>query len=366
MTDSTLIQIRESKLRIKKFEAEYKFKLIDIPDEIGYKFESPSFICSGSEWCFEIWPKGRPNPKRNDGIYVYLKLKNYPPALPVRYTIGTIKADGSFFRVFGGAQLFEKEQRGYASAKYLERPILLKDFVLSDGTVAFFCEIYIEDCDITAKPDVAPLSSVPGGDEMLSKNLKELLRNGHQADVTFSVKNKQFSAHRCILAARSEVFRSLFELDMSEKANSIVNIEDCNPDVFEKFLLFLYSGNFGVVTGGNFLDLYLIAYKYKVMQLQRLCMEKLPSKLSVESICDFVYLASLSNNHEWLKTATDFFIDNFDVIVKTPKWLSLLSDHLKVAYDLLVKMAKKFDKESKGLVMRQRDVRKVHRRKQVY
>ena len=57
------------------------------------------------------------------------------------------------------------------------------------------------------------------------------------ADVTLLCDEKRFSAHKAILAARSDVFAAMFHHTSTEEAcTNEVRIEDTNPDTLTRFL----------------------------------------------------------------------------------------------------------------------------------
>jgi hypothetical protein len=50
----------------------------------------------------------------------------------------------------------------------------------------------------------------------MAQALAHLLEDTALSDVTFMVDNRRFSAHRCVLAARSQFFRGLLTSGMQE------------------------------------------------------------------------------------------------------------------------------------------------------
>lgn len=87
-------------------------------------------------------------------------------------------------------------------------------------------------------------------------------------DVELRVGNRSFQAHRAILSARSSVFNAMFSHDTSESQTGLVNITDLNPEVFQDFLVFLYTGRLS--TSEKMADLWVAADKYDVKTLERI------------------------------------------------------------------------------------------------
>jgi speckle-type POZ protein len=72
----------------------------------------------------------------------------------------------------------------------------------------------------------------------LHQDLANMLKDGEGTDVTFSVGDQLFHAHRYVLAARSVVFRAELFGEMKEKATQHIKIHDMEPTVFGWLLYF--------------------------------------------------------------------------------------------------------------------------------
>lgn len=67
-----------------------------------------------------------------------------------------------------------------------------------------------------------PFLAVPESD--LHQHLSWLLQSEEGTDVTFVVGGEMFSAHRCVLAARSSVFKAQLFGQMEEDSNSTTGV----------------------------------------------------------------------------------------------------------------------------------------------
>ncbi|XP_065356400.1 speckle-type POZ protein-like [Calliphora vicina] len=105
----------------------------------------------------------------------------------------------------------------------------------------------------------------------LIEELGNMLENKIFSDVTLKSKdNHEFRAHKCILAARSDVFAILFETCKNNKSYKL----DADKAVCEEMLQFIYTGNV------SHLDELLkplleVANKYNLKKLKSLCENKL-------------------------------------------------------------------------------------------
>jgi len=97
------------------------------------------------------------------------------------------------------------------------------------------------------------VSAIAVSEPSVLQDLASMLRGGDGADVTFVVGGRSFPAHRCVLAARSAVFRAELFGPMKEKAATRVKVDDMEPSIFEAPLHFVYTdtlpdGDGGVAT----------------------------------------------------------------------------------------------------------------------
>lgn len=193
--------------------------------------------------------------------------------------------------------------------------------------------------NVSTRMDGIFQTSSPERINTLSQNLKDLLVKGCHSDVTIKVQNREFQAHRSILAARSSVFESMFKLDMVEKDSGVVNIDDCEPDIVQDFLLFVYTGNVNHVTSVNMAGLFKIADKYDLKELKDTCISCMSCEQTIDSVCDTITIAVVYNESELFAIATDFFINNMKAVLQTTKWMSLIVENPSLANQLLIKAA---------------------------
>ncbi|KAI3849650.1 hypothetical protein MKW92_026145 [Papaver armeniacum] len=119
----------------------------------------------------------------------------------------------------------------------MKRSELETSSYLKDDCLTIQCTIEIvQTRDEDKKPYVIP---VPPSD--MNRSLKGLKESEISSDITFSVGNESFTAHKLILAARSPVFRAQFFGLVGNPGMETVVIEEFEPFAFKVMLLFLYS-----------------------------------------------------------------------------------------------------------------------------
>lgn len=169
------------------------------------------------------------------------------------------------------------------------------------------------------------------------ESLEALYHSGQFCDFTVKVKDREFSVHKAILAARSPVFCSMFLHDMKEKITGMVDIPDCEPNIFEDFLFYLYSGKSEKISPSNVASLYDVAEKYDVQCLKKDCIRFIKANLTVDLIMDVITLAVKYTDEELLERATEFFILNAETILLTSKWQSFVIENPVPANELYIK-----------------------------
>ena len=78
----------------------------------------------------------------------------------------------------------------------------------------------------------------------LASGLNQFREEGTFCDVTITVENEHFKAHKAVLSASSAYFRSMFSLGFQESKSSEVTIKEGSAESFKQLLKFAYTGFF--------------------------------------------------------------------------------------------------------------------------
>ncbi|KAI3968394.1 hypothetical protein MKW92_029310 [Papaver armeniacum] len=157
------------------------------------------------------------------------------------------------------------------------------------------------------KDDVIP---VPPSD--MIQNLKGLLDSEIGFDVTFHVGNEFFRAHKCILAARSPVFRAQFFGLVGNPGMETVAIEEFEPFAFKAMLLFLYSdelpeprelsiSDFPCTSTTILQHLLVAADRFDLPRLRLMCEAKLCKEINA---CTVATTLAIAEQHQCLQMKT--------------------------------------------------------------
>lgn len=148
----------------------------------------------------------------------------------------------------------------------------------------------------------------------LLKDLESAFSHKEFTEVQIQCGYKVFDCHQFMLSARSPVFRAMFQAEMKEKRNKMVNVKDVDPDVFSEMLTFIYTGKYP--NPDNLArSLLASADKYQMELLKTICVEKL-----CENCVDFLVMGDMHQAEGLKKFSLDFIAKNVATICQTDGW----------------------------------------------
>ncbi|KAL6651429.1 hypothetical protein ACP70R_010354 [Stipagrostis hirtigluma subsp. patula] len=219
---------------------------------IGECVYSPAFTVGGCEWCIEFFPDGDREEHGAAYASAFLRLHEGPPGARtrVKFSFSLYDKDRQVSRKRGKRRRREKEEnlmntrtetfdeqedRSWGSDQFFQKSVM-RDFLRASGD-CFTIRCVL--CVIKSHMEDADTIQVPQAN--LHHDLACMLKDGNGADVTFSVGDQLFHGHRCVLAARSMVFKAELFGAMKETSTRCIKIDDMEPAVFEGLLHFIYT-----------------------------------------------------------------------------------------------------------------------------
>ncbi|XP_051055224.1 speckle-type POZ protein-like [Phodopus roborovskii] len=299
-------------------------------EEMQRPIKSPKFSTGGNDkWCFRVHTFGV-DQESTDYLSVYLVLISAPKShVWAKFQLWILSSEGE--TVFG--MRTTRVLKFLPGCKWGFKKFILRDFLLDheywllpEDQLTLFCKVTVfQDsfsiCDQIGKPLGIQVPKCTMADE-----LGELWENSLFTDCSLVVAGQEFHAHKAILAARSPVFRAMFQHDMKENRTNRVEIHDMEPQVFQAMMGFLYTGKAPDLH--SMADALLAAAdKYGLERLKVMCEDVLCRDLSVENAAHTLFLADLYSAGQ-LKTQTlDFITAHASEVSETSSWKTMVRSY---------------------------------------
>jgi len=156
--------------------------------------------------------------------------------------------------------------------------------------------------------------------------MENMLAEGQFSDVILEADEREFRAHRVILAGHSDVFRAMFQSDTKEQRTSRVVIEDLSADAVSDLLTFIYTD-----TAPNAdklaLELLEAAEKYNIVRLKAVCEAELAKHLDIDNVIDRLIVADTYRADQLKEAALHCITKHASDIVTTEHWETLCKEH---------------------------------------
>ena len=168
----------------------------------------------------------------------------------------------------------------------------------------------------------------------LQNDMLILLQTAKHSDVTFSVQGEKLRAHKGILATRCDYFSKMFDSSVYESSSNEVEVKDAKPEVFGGMLHYLYTNMLPNNYNHIALDLLVLADKYCLEQLKKICESSAP--LNALNVTDALLVADQVGSSRLMARSKVVFQKNFDAIEISENFednpdlvLKLLSLHIR-------------------------------------
>jgi len=216
----------------------------------GVHIASRHFRVGGYRWVIECYPNGKESDHDgNISFYLVLDQGNVHNPMMVQYEFSFVvdqaqNSDSSWLT--GAKETLAFCSRSVAFAHSypcsMKRKMFEKSKYLKNDSFTLRCDVIINKVVSITDADVA----VPANSMLVAPHIQQdiadLLKSGVGADVTFQVGDVKFAAHRCVLAARSAVFKAQLFGPMKEgTTTSVIHVNDMEEQVFKLLLDFIYG-----------------------------------------------------------------------------------------------------------------------------
>uniref|UniRef100_A0ACD5TEH9 Uncharacterized protein n=1 Tax=Avena sativa TaxID=4498 RepID=A0ACD5TEH9_AVESA len=279
----------------------------------GRHIESRSFRVGGYLWRLRCYPNG------SSGIADFIAaslILAQDVAMPVKakYVFSFIdqadKQDPSHIRARKESE-FSVKYHGKCQTEFIRRSALESSEHLKDDSFTIRCDVLVVE-DVDSKGTPSPFVTVPPPD--MQRHFTDLLMAKEGTDVTFKVGAETFAAHRCVLAARSRVFKAELFGPMKEGivTAGAIFVEDMDAHVFREMLAFIYSDTEPEMGKEDDEDviwqqLLVAADRYDLQRLKLMCEDNLCRFINVNTTTAILALSE-SHSCDGLKKACYDFL----------------------------------------------------------
>ncbi|KAK1612809.1 hypothetical protein QYE76_036482 [Lolium multiflorum] len=261
------------------------------------------FIVGGYLWFIQCFPNGcKPENAGYTSVRFRLLHKDAALAKPLKlqfkfsFVDQIDKQESKRIRAGKVYEFLGSRHIGFARCRFVKREVLEKSEHLKDDSFTIRCDIVmVEEFNSVVTGTSSPSIEVPPSE--MQQHFSSLLLSEEGADVTFDVSGEKIAAHRCVLAARSVVFKAELFGNMKEgmPTTSVIEVEDMDAQVFRAMLSFIYSDSLPEVKEEDdyvmWQHLLIAADRYDLLRLRLICEEKLCEYLDVSAVPTILALA---------------------------------------------------------------------------
>ncbi|TVU30635.1 hypothetical protein EJB05_22266, partial [Eragrostis curvula] len=221
----------------------------------GYFIASRPFIVGGHRWIIQYYPNGKdPGDADSISVFVFLDDDTVVETIKVHFDfsfLDEIEKQGT--SAISATETYEFVNESYWGYKrFMKRDDLERSKHIKDDCFTIRCDIVIAKDLINDEEGggASALMSVPPSD--MHRHFGDLLQSMDGADAVFEVGGERFAAHRCVLAARSTVFRAqFFGSSKDGETSSIIRVDDMEAKVFKAMLTFIYTDSVSQLRKGE-------------------------------------------------------------------------------------------------------------------
>ncbi|XP_074601020.1 BTB/POZ and MATH domain-containing protein rdx [Brevipalpus obovatus] len=298
-------------------------------EEMGEVLKSSTFSAGANDklrWCLRVNPKGL-DEESKDYLSLYLLLVSCNKTeVRAKFKFSILNAKREETKAMESQRAYRFVQgKDWGFKKFIRRDFLLDEAngLLPDDKLTLYCEVsVVADSVNIAGQNNAIQFKVP--ECRLPDDLGKLFETHRFSDVTLCVNEKEFLAHKAILAARSPVFAAMFEHNLEESKQNRVEITDMESEVLGEMLRFIYTGKSSNLEKMAD-DLLAAADKYDLERLKVMCEEALCSNLSVETAAEVLILADMHNASQLKAHAIDFINTHATDVMETQGWKAMIT-----------------------------------------
>uniref|UniRef100_A0A0N5B4K8 BTB domain-containing protein n=1 Tax=Strongyloides papillosus TaxID=174720 RepID=A0A0N5B4K8_STREA len=224
-----------------------------------------------------------------------------------------------------GVEEFDENKNSFCLQKFINRSDLLKrksKLLPGDRLTVCFEIFYL--CDDINTYGLSKATPIKEPLNIFLNDMSRMVDSSEYYDCIIKVGNHELNVHKCILDARSEVFRSALKRKRVEPESNIVEMNDFRLGVVKDMVNYLYTGKSPRIDeiATEMLE---IAEKYKLEGLKMIATESLLRSLNVENVCEYLEKSELYSAEVLKEFCVRYIYLNAEEVVKYEKWRKIVN-----------------------------------------
>ena len=146
-------------------------------------------------------------------------------------------------------------------------------------------------------------------------------------DVILEVEGRQLATHRCVLAANSQFFYTMFSSGMKESNQTVLSLKSVSFQSMSVILDYFYTREI-VINDENVLELLNASSFLLVTPVKNACIEVLSKRLGGDNCFSIMQIAEQFGADELEKKAKDFIKLNFFIVMNNEEFVSISQEEL--------------------------------------
>ncbi|XP_059628090.1 BTB/POZ and MATH domain-containing protein 3-like [Cornus florida] len=271
----------------------------------GNYISSDSFSAGGYDWNVLFYPDGK-KPEHSMYVSMYVRLESEATNVEALFELTLFDQSGKGNHKVNsqdkGPYILKHRRSMWGYNRFFSRANLETSDYIKDDCIAIHCTVGVLKTHVDGPKQYS--ISVPPSDMGLS--LGDLQESEIGYDIIFQIGDETFKANKLMLAARSTVFRDLFNGFIGYSNVDKVVLEDIEPSIFKALLMFIYSdklpeiheimGSASMCTSTIMVQhLLAAADRFCLDQLKELCEAKLCEEVNADIVTT---LLSLAEQHQ--------------------------------------------------------------------
>ncbi|XP_064297340.1 kelch repeat and BTB domain-containing protein 3 isoform X1 [Phalacrocorax carbo] len=161
-----------------------------------------------------------------------------------------------------------------------------------------------------------------GHGQQILKVLQKFREQNIFFDFEILVKDEIIPCHRCVLAACSDFFRAMFEVNMKERDDGNVTISNLSPKAVKAFLDYAYTGK-TEITNDNVEMLFQLSSFLQVSLLSKACSDFLIRSIDLVNCLQLLSLSESYGSVRLFDHALDFVQHHFSMLLRSSEFLEM-------------------------------------------